>query len=94
VWISESNLCLTPEIGALHPSFLIKFTLIWHYAFVPCTQLFALSPRFLVRSTLYALHPTFMKSTPGLSFFKYGHSLHVTQSPVSIKGKGYFTHLL
>jgi hypothetical protein len=26
---------------ALHPSFLHKFTLIWHHAFAPCTQLIA-----------------------------------------------------
>jgi hypothetical protein len=43
-----------------------KFTLIWHLAFAPCAQLFALSPRFSVRSTLYALRPTLMKSTPNL----------------------------
>ncbi len=44
--------------------FLNKFTLIWHLTFAPGAQHFALSSRFLLRSTLYALRPTFMKSTP------------------------------
>jgi hypothetical protein len=47
------------------PIFLNKFTIIWHHAFAPCAQLFAFSPRVWVCSTLYALRPTFMKSTPG-----------------------------
>jgi hypothetical protein len=60
----------TLEICALHPSFLYKFTLIWHYVFAPCAQFFAFSPRFWLRSTLYALRPTFMKSTPGVKEVK------------------------
>jgi hypothetical protein len=64
--ISQSNLPPTLEICALRPSFLNKFTLIWHLAFAPCAQLLVLSPRFLVRSTLYALCPTFMKFTPDM----------------------------
>jgi hypothetical protein len=40
----------TLEICALRPSFLHKFTLIWHHAFVTCAQLIAFFPRF--RSTL------------------------------------------
>jgi hypothetical protein len=64
-WISWSNLRPTLEICALRPFFLNIFNLIWHLAFAPCAQLFALPPRFLVRSMLYALRPTFMKSTPG-----------------------------
>jgi hypothetical protein len=55
-----------PYSWNLRPSFLHKFSLIWHHAFAHCSQLFALSPRFWVRSTLCALHPTFMKSTPEL----------------------------
>ena len=47
------------------PIFFNKFTLIGHYAFAHCNQLFAFSFRFWVHSTLYALCPTFMKSTPG-----------------------------
>jgi hypothetical protein len=63
-WISENNLRPTLEICALHPSFSIKFSLIWHLTIAPCAQLFALSARFLVRSMFYALRPTFMKFTP------------------------------
>jgi hypothetical protein len=37
-----SNFCPTIEICALRPSFLHTFALIWHHAFVPCTQLIAL----------------------------------------------------
>ncbi len=54
------------KICALCPSFLNKFTQIWHHAFAPCAELFAFSPRFWVRSTLYAQRPTFMKFTQGL----------------------------
>jgi hypothetical protein len=57
----------TLKICALHPSFLNKFTLIWHHAFAPCAQFFAVSPRFWVRSMFYAMSPTFMKSTPKVS---------------------------
>jgi hypothetical protein len=63
-WISYNNICPTPEICSLRPSFLYKFTLIWHHAFAPCAQL--IFSQIWVRSTLYAIHPTFMKSTPGL----------------------------
>ncbi len=43
-----------------------KFALIWNHAFAPWAQLFALSPRFWVRSMLYPMRPTFMKPTSGL----------------------------
>jgi hypothetical protein len=53
-------------LNLCYASFLNKFTPIWHHAFAPCAQLLAFYPRFWVRSTLYALRPTFLKSTPGL----------------------------
>jgi hypothetical protein len=62
-WISLSNICSTLQICALRPTFLNNFTLIWHHVFAPCAQLSTFSPRFWVRTTLYAVRPTFMKST-------------------------------
>jgi hypothetical protein len=56
-WISQGNLCPALAICALHPSFLHKFTLIWHHAFAPC-----IFSQILVRFTLYTVGPTFMKS--------------------------------
>jgi hypothetical protein len=69
------------------PIFLSKFTLIWHHAFEPCAQLFAFPPRFWVRFTLYALRPTFMKSTPGhrcslkkVTYLQLKMKLRITQN--------------
>jgi hypothetical protein len=53
------------EICTLRPSFLHKFTLIWHHAFAPSAQLATFLPDL---DALYAMHPTFMKST---TFMKY-----------------------
>jgi hypothetical protein len=56
---------------ALRPSFLNKFTSIRHYAFAPWAQLIAFSQRIWVRSSLYAVCPTFLKSTLGVISTKY-----------------------
>jgi hypothetical protein len=45
---------------------------------VPCGQLFAFSPKFWMRSALYALHPTFMKSTPCVKWATKEHILKET----------------
>jgi hypothetical protein len=45
-WVSKNNLRTMLEICALRPSFLHKFTQIWHHALSPCAQLIAFSPRF------------------------------------------------
>jgi hypothetical protein len=72
------------EIWALRPSFLNKFTLVWHHAFAPCAQLFKFSPRFWVRPALYALRPTFMTSTQEF-FEKLTYSHHLIFQPQNVK---------
>jgi hypothetical protein len=68
-------------ICALRLSILSKFTPIWHHAFAPCAQLFAFSPRFWVRSTLYAHRPTFMN--------KISKQAEITAHPRFYYGKAF-----
>jgi hypothetical protein len=48
------------------PIFSEQIYSICHDAFAPCAQLFAFFSQIL--GALYALRPTFMKSTPGVDF--------------------------
>jgi hypothetical protein len=57
--------------------FLNKFALIWHHAFGPCAELIAFSPRFWVRSTIYA--QLLWNPPQTCSFFNCQGSFEVTK---------------
>jgi hypothetical protein len=76
-WISYSNLRPILEICALRPSFLHKFTLIWHHVFGPCAPLIAFCLRFGWALRFAPCAKLFMKSTPSL----FDYSRHPKPGP-------------
>jgi ABC-type uncharacterized transport system permease subunit len=73
----RKQLHLTLEICILWPSFLYIFTLIRLYAFAPCTQLIALSPKF--ESTLcFTLCAQLLGNPPLMPNPRLNHSIKIT----------------